>query len=566
MYFSRLHLLDQHLGFLAKETHNKLPLFLVGGVVRDILIGRNFSPDDIDATCPWNPSLLASAVSTKHSTFQTKKYGTLTIVRKSNIGLSMNSVSYEITPFREEWWYSDHRHPDDIVWSDDVLLDSNRRDFTVNCLYFTTLVFPQLAKKSHTLSDDPCVVDELFLSQLDDHGAHFVDNVLILQSHDLIARCFPSWVADLDYVFSLLKLLSPEKQSYSIGVLLDPHRGLQDIHSQKISCVGDSDKRIQEDALRILRALRFVVSFNDKKEWLLYSNFDFSLNTWNSLKKFYFTVHSIAKERIRQEILKAAATHNFFGYVSLLAELNLLKTIFPAVHANKHVDQPLRYHPFDVYHHLLLVLYHVEFLTDDPLLKLAALYHDVGKVEQYYSHTLALSKDERQFMYGSWINHVICGQDMVRNDFTNLHFSTKEIETLVWYVANHMKPGQIAMAQPANREKKLRVLLSDAGYEKARQLLLLVKADIRGQYNPLQTSFEGHIDSFLTLLDSLQNSEGQFTLKELAVNGDDVMKTLALSPWPEVKNYLGKAFDWVLDDITTRNHKDRILEYLAWGL
>jgi len=78
------------------------------------------------------------------------------------------------------------------VWSDDVVLDSNRRDFTVNCLYFTTLVFPQLAKKSHILSDDPCVVDELFLSQLDDHGAHFVDNVLILQSHDLIARCFPS--------------------------------------------------------------------------------------------------------------------------------------------------------------------------------------------------------------------------------------------------------------------------------------------------------------------------------------------------------------------------------------
>jgi len=73
-------------------------LFLVGGVVRDILIGRNFDPCDIDASCAGDPDLLAAVVKTTHAVFQTKKYGTLTIIQHS----SSQTISYEITPFREE--------------------------------------------------------------------------------------------------------------------------------------------------------------------------------------------------------------------------------------------------------------------------------------------------------------------------------------------------------------------------------------------------------------------------------------------------------------------------------
>gem|GEM_PF-714882 len=261
-------------------------------------------------------------------------------------------------------------------------------------------------------------------------------------------------------------------------------------------------------------------------------------------------------------MMKAAETKNLFGFITLLDELNLTKYFFPTLVANKNLVQPIRYHPFDVYSHLLLTLYEVEKLTDSPLLKLAALYHDVGKSEQYYSHTLRISQEEAQKMYGSWVNHVICGGEMTRRDFDALKFSKKEVEEMVWYVEMHMKPGQIVQSQEKHWKKKIRHLYSDAGYDRVKNLLHLCIADTRAQYNPLQTSYEQYFLQFLDILEELKQDEGQFIMKDLAVNGKDIMETFAIKPSPEVKKYLEKAFKRVLSDISGRNEKQKILDYL----
>ena len=128
----------------------------------------------------------------------------------------------------------------------------------------------------------------------------------------------------------------------------------------------------------------------------------------------------VAKERIKQECDKVFAGHNPFGFVGLLDAANLLKWIFPKVYDNKGVDQPIRYHPFDVYTHSLLVLYNLQALSDDKLLRYAALYHDVGKVEQYSSYNMKLDEEGVRSMFGSWLNHINCGEDFVREDFKKL--------------------------------------------------------------------------------------------------------------------------------------------------
>ncbi len=98
-------------------------------------------------------------------------------------------------------------------------------------------------------------------------------------------------------------------------------------------------------------------------------------------------------------------------------ELNLLKFLFPALHANKYVDQPIRYHPFDVFAHTLLTLKSLQELNDDYLVRFGMLYHDVGKVDQYYTHTLPLDREEIRKTFGTWLNHVNSGVDHVAKDF-----------------------------------------------------------------------------------------------------------------------------------------------------
>jgi tRNA nucleotidyltransferase/poly(A) polymerase len=112
--------------------------------------------------------------------------------------------------------------------------------------------------------------------------------------------------------------------------------------------------------------------------------FDFDTETRRSMKKNYYLVKFLPKERVKEEILRVfKETDNPFGFVSLMDELNILKYIFFYVSQTKCVDQPVRYHPLDTYHHIMMSLYFLQFINKNYLVRLAMLYHDVAKPDQY---------------------------------------------------------------------------------------------------------------------------------------------------------------------------------------
>ena len=131
IHIDRCKVLFDHIDFLEDKL-NTSEVFFVGGCVRDLLLGIKHDPLDIDLTMSGTPGEIWEKMSDDGlSRFKTDKFGTITLIPKKN-----KKLQYEITPFRTEWGYADFRHPEEITWSNDLLADSARRDFSINCLYW----------------------------------------------------------------------------------------------------------------------------------------------------------------------------------------------------------------------------------------------------------------------------------------------------------------------------------------------------------------------------------------------------------------------------------------------
>lgn len=241
-------------------------------------------------------------------------------------------------------------------------------------------------------------------------------------------------------------------------------------------------------------------------------------------------VSTLAKERLHQELVKVFQMNNPFGYVALLRELGLLKTIFPALYACIDNRQPVRYHPFDTYNHTLLTLYRIQQINANYLVKLAMLYHDVGKPDQYAFMEKAFAENPDNPDRTGYEHHAQIGSKLAQQDLSRLAFSTQEIETICRYIQRHHRPGEILDSNPDSRAKKLRELISEGGIEMTHNLLDIAIADRVGQYNPLQAPIIEELETLKILATSLYEKEGRFTLKELAITGNDLMDSFELPP------------------------------------
>lgn len=566
--FDYLKNLDAHISLLQKKIKDKHTLFLVWWCVRDPLLWLTKKPTDIDFTMAGDPKLLDKSIDkTGMSYFMTEKFWTMTLIK--------DTMKYELTPLRTESDYTDSRHPDVINRSNDVILDSNRRDFTINCMYYTNTPYKAeytslIDKKNiHNYSDD-----ETFLKRLDDHGYLYIKNlaILIVQDHKIISKLFDEGKLHIDHlkttlksatVFTIGKKIESGKQ---LRILIDPHQGIHDSIYKKLRAVGDPDKRFNEDALRIIRAIRFVNVLNAK---LALDNkgkatlFDYQKETWNSVKKNSWLVKHVAKERIKEEIMKAFTVGNPFGFVALLDEAKLLEHLFPALYRTKCIDQPIRYHPFDVYTHTLLCLFELQKINKDPLVRLSMLYHDVGKVDQFGAYADGLTKEEIREILAGPLNHRRSSPEYAKKDFKALGFSSKEITEISWYIAHHHSPEEMIFAKEENVEKKVRTFFSEAGYERAMNILDITMADRLGQYNPLQNSSDlSDVDKLKIILKKLQKKEGQFTMKDLAIDGWDIMKEFKLPASPLIWTLLKKTMTRVMSDLKGRNTKNQIFWFL----
>lgn len=187
--------------------------------------------------------------------------------------LIKDTMKYELTPLRTESDYTDSRHPDIINRSSDILLDSKRRDFTINCIYYTNVPYTTeytalvTGQNTHKYTDD-----ETFLKRLDDHGYLYIhnSNILVIQNHDHIAKLFPDGNFQADHIISMLKaatvfVIGKKIEAHKLlRIVIDPHKGIHDSIHRRLKAVGDPDNRFTEDALRIIRAIRFVNVLNEK--------------------------------------------------------------------------------------------------------------------------------------------------------------------------------------------------------------------------------------------------------------------------------------------------------------
>lgn len=597
LYFRHIAQLDTHIRYL-QDTVWVEDVFLVGWVVRDSIIWKKKKLLDIDLTMAWHPDVIWKGIQTKYpkrkkeiddntdtiDMYRTEKFGTMTVIRTARwndetliseanqaSALSVkqwgdinNVVKYEITPFREESGYSDARHPDSIVWSNSLLADAGRRDFTINAMYYSRASkVRELEEVGKAREDEYEDVDiELLLKTLKSHWFAYLDTILIIQHHTIIEELLPNGKLSVE---ALHQFLQKNEITQEIEwIIWDPYLWLQDIVDGRIRCVGSADKRFNEDALRILRAIRFQNTLNFDPD--LDAEFDYEKETWKSMKKYYYLIKHLSKERIHEEIQKVFSGPNPFGYVAVLDELNLLKYIFPSVVHIKHLIQPVRYHPFDVYSHSLLALHYLQSINTNYLVRLAMLYHDVGKSEQYYTHTFGLDNDDRSYIYGGWLNHVNCGQDMAKEDLERVGFGRKEIEEVMWYIGQHMKPGEILMSKQDNRVKKMREIYTNGGYERTKNLLDICRGDRSGHFNPIQKPAIDGVLRLYEILDNLKESEGQFTMSKMDLDGNDLMQEFGLQPGRKIGELMKKAFEWVMEDIKGRNKKDKIIEKLRMTL
>src|SRR3989344_3677662 len=150
---------------------------------------------------------------------------------------------------------------------------------------------------------------------------------------------------------------------------IDSYNGRESVEGKIIRTVGVPDERFGEDALRILRAIRFTAQLN----------FEIEKDTWESLVKNAGLITKISGERIRDELLKILSTDRYFEGISLLDKAGILDLIFPELAEGKGISQarPGRHHTTDVFTHNLMSLKHCA--SKDPIVRLATLLHDVGK-------------------------------------------------------------------------------------------------------------------------------------------------------------------------------------------
>lgn len=591
--------LDIHQRFLQKRV--KSDVFLVGWCVRDLLLWITKDPLDIDFTCAGTPEELDKIIDTTWlSHFKTDKFGTLTLIPPKE-----KERSYQLTPLRTEWSYWDFRHPGEINWSNDIILDSKRRDFSINAMYYFSVKQQTKKKIDFTKNNPQCITDLDLLKILQKEWYCYLSdiNLLILEDENFINQVFP-WAQFDEYACRYLietqldcyvfewgwNVVNGEKwESSMFRILIDPTWWIESLISRKLITVWNPDDRFWEDALRLIRWVRLVNICNyqllhlwDKIGWKFKLKnkkncwnivkkcienkvqlFDFSSETWDSIKKNAHLLSYVAKERVKEELCKAFQKWDPFAFVVLLDASWMLPILFPALAKTKFVDQPIRYHAFDVYTHIMLSLKAIEQINSDYLVRFAMLYHDVGKVQQYAEYEKANTKEEKQMIFSWPSNHRESSPVLMREDFSALWFSKKEIDTMDWYIHEHHTPGEILKAHPNNWIKKIRKLFSERWFEMVNNLFDINIADRIWQENPLQNSSDLSDSYYLKeLLNDLNNKEWQFEMKDMVVDWEKIMKHFQLLPSPLVWDLLRQAFDWVLTDIQWRNIEREIYVYL----
>ncbi|MDQ3014637.1 MAG: CCA tRNA nucleotidyltransferase [bacterium] len=418
--------------------------YLVGGCVRDLLLGRK--PKDWDITTNATPEQIVALFP---RTFYENDYGTVGVVleeenaedQRKDIDETLRVI--EITPYRLESGYADKRHPDQVIFTHKITDDLNRRDFTINAI------------------------------ALDPHQGHIVD---IAKGHD-------------------------------------------DIKDRILRTVGDSDARFQEDALRILRAIRFSTELN----------FEISPETEKSILDNASLLEHISRERVRDEFARILMSDNPKRGLELAHKFHVLHFITPELEKAVGVEQG-GVHAYDVWEHLLRSLQ----LTADkkwPLeIRLAALFHDIGKP------VTKREGEHKPTFYG----HEVVGAKMTKKILTELKFPQKVIEKVVKLVRWHMFFSDTEEIT----HSAVRRLVANVGQENVWDLMNVRIADRIGTGRPKEEPYR--LRKYQSMIEEVMTDP--VSVGMLKIDGKRIMEVTHETPGRKIGYVLHALLEEVIED------------------
>jgi tRNA nucleotidyltransferase (CCA-adding enzyme) len=427
--------------------------YLVGGCVRDLLIGRK--PKDWDFTTNAKPEDIQRLFP---DSFYENSFGTVG-VKTDSPDPTLSVI--EVTPYRTESEYSDKRRPDTVEFGDSLEEDLARRDFTINAIAY------------------------------DDSKGHIVD----------------------------------------------PYKGQNDLKATVLRTVRDPEERFEEDALRLMRAVRLVAELG----------FALDSDTAVAIQKKAKNLGHVSRERIRDEFVRILQSTQPMMALILCQQLGLLEHIAPDLLRGIGVEQN-QAHSYTVFEHNLRAMQHGADKEWSFDIRLAALFHDISKPE-----TRRWSKEKRDWTFHG---HEVVGARVTEKALHDLRFSRETIEKAVKLVRWHMffsDPDQITLSA-------VRRMIRNVGEENIWDLLNLRICDRIGTGRPKEQPFR--FRKYKAMVEEALRDP--ISVGMLKTDGTRIMNRFHVEPGPKIGFVLNALLEEVLEDPkrNTETYLDEKTAYL----
>ena len=311
------------------------------------------------------------------------------------------------------------------------------------------------------------------------------------------------------------------------GEIIDIFGGIEDIKSKTLKAIGNAEERFKEDALRILRALRFASVLG----------FDIDKNTARAIHKCKDLILNVANERIASELRKMITGKNIRNI--LLEFSDVFSVVIPELAACVGFEQHNFHHKYDVYTHIATV---VEASPEKDYIRLAALFHDIGK-------PLCFSLDENGI--GHFYSHAVKSSEIAVNTLKRLRFDNETVNKVQLLVKQHD-------AYIDEDSKTLKRKLNRFGEQALRDLISVQRADtlaLADEYHKRLAHFEKLEKNLCTIVES----NNCFSVKNLDINGNDII-AMGLKG-KEIGDALNLLLEAVIDE-KVENCKESLINYL----
>ncbi len=409
--------------------------YIVGGCVRDSLLGKN--PNDWDITTSATPYQVKDIF--KRTIDTGIQHGTVTVMVDKSVSKG-GEYAFEVTTYRVDGKYEDHRRPTEVTFTASLEEDLKRRDFTINAMAY----------------------------------------------------------------------------NHEQGVV-DIFGGQQDLADGVIKAVGVAEERFQEDALRILRAVRFAAQLG----------FSIEEDTEKAMTKLADNLRFISAERIQVELTKLITSSHPDRLVKAY-NLGITRVVLPEFDAMMETEQDNPHHLYNVGIHTIKVM---ENVPPTQILRYTALLHDVAK---------PLTKTLDEEGVGHFYGHQAKGADMARDILRRLKLDNHTVDETCLLIREH------DFSLHGTNIKTFRRFLNRLGKERFEDFLIIKRADMAGQSDHNKELRMGYVNDMIAMFEQVNKENQCIKMADMQLRGQDLIE-MGFRPGKEMGDILKALFEKVLD-------------------